>query len=97
MIKTPAARKLCTKVELDHVNVGAAGSFPHDRVEELVRAIERLRAVNARWAEIVELRFFTGLTIDQTAETIGVSSALVRKDWRFARGWLLVNLHEDAS
>jgi hypothetical protein len=44
-----------------------------------------------------ELRFFTGLTIDQTAEAIGVSSALVRKDWRFARGWLTATLREGES
>ncbi len=85
------------RVELDHVSVGAAESFPVDRVEELAQVIERLRAANARWAEIVELRFFTGLTIDQTAEAIGVSSALVRKDWRFARGWLTAALRESES
>jgi RNA polymerase sigma factor (TIGR02999 family) len=85
------------RVELDHVSVGAAESFPVDRVEELAQVIERLRAANARWAEIVELRFFTGLTIDQTAEAIGVSSALVRKDWRFARGWLTAALREGES
>ena len=53
----------------------------HDALEEL----ERLDAIQAR---IVELRYFTGLTIEETAEAIGVSPATVKREWAIARAWL---------
>lgn len=57
-------------------------------VLELHDALERLAVVDARAARVVELRYFGGLTVEETAETLGVSSVTVQTDWRAARAWL---------
>lgn len=54
----------------------------------LDEALTRLRTLDERKAEIVQLRYFAGLTVDQTAEVLGISPRLVDKEWRFARAWL---------
>lgn len=51
-------------------------------------ALQTLEAIDARQSEIVELRFFGGLSIDETAEVLKVSPATVMRDWTFARAWL---------
>ena len=51
-------------------------------------ALERLNAVAPRAARVVEMRYFAGLSIEQTAETLGVSAATVKRDWLTARAWL---------
>jgi DNA-directed RNA polymerase specialized sigma24 family protein len=47
-----------------------------------------LTAVDERLCRVVELRFFSGLTIDETAEAIAVSAATVERDWVVAKAWL---------
>ena len=54
----------------------------------LDEALTRLTALDARRAEIVELRYFVGLTIPETAEVLGVSPNTVKRDWAAARAWL---------
>ena len=54
----------------------------------LDRALDRLAALDERQARTVELRFFGGLTIEETAEVLQVSPATVKNDWSLARGWL---------
>ena len=51
-------------------------------------ALDDLSRVNARLVRVVECRYFGGLTIPETAETLGVSHTTVSEDWRFARAWL---------
>ena len=51
-------------------------------------ALERLAAVDARKARVVELRFFGGLSMEDTAQTLGVSLRTAHNDWTFARAWL---------
>jgi RNA polymerase sigma factor (TIGR02999 family) len=51
-------------------------------------ALKRLAALNPQHSDTVELRFFGGLTIEETAEAMGVSHATVERDWSFARAWL---------
>ena len=51
-------------------------------------ALKNLEAIDARQSEIVELRFFGGLTIEETAEVLKVSPGTVMRDWTFARAWL---------
>lgn len=51
-------------------------------------ALVRLDAADPRKGRIVALRFFAGLTIDQVAETLGLSTATVEREWSFARAWL---------
>ena len=51
-------------------------------------ALDRLAAVDARMAQVVELRFFAGLTLEDTARVLGVSRSTVKNDWTMARAWL---------
>lgn len=51
-------------------------------------ALERLAALDAEQARLVELRFFGGLNIEETAEALGVSPATVKREWAIARAWL---------
>jgi len=55
-------------------------------------ALEALAALDARSAELVELRLFAGLTEKDAAELLGISAAKARRDWDFARAWLLSRL-----
>jgi len=54
----------------------------------LDRALARLATLDDRQARIVELRYFAGLTIEDTAAALNISTALVKREWRFARAWL---------
>jgi RNA polymerase sigma factor (TIGR02999 family) len=60
----------------------------------LDEALVRLTAVAARAAKVVELRFFGGLSIGETAEFLNVAPATVKRHWTFARAWLYRALHE---
>ena len=51
-------------------------------------ALQALEARDARKAQIVEMRFFGGLTIEETAEALGVSRMTVIRDWQFSKDWL---------
>lgn len=59
-------------------------------------ALTRLAAAEPRWAQVVELRFFAGLEVPEVAEVLGISSATVKRDWRFARAWLATALDAPA-
>lgn len=54
----------------------------------LDEALNRLATFDERQARVVELRYFSGLSIDETAEILGVSNVTVRRDWDFAKAWL---------
>lgn len=58
----------------------------------LDEALGTLAAIDARLARLVELRFFAGLTVDQSAEALGISPATAAREWRFARAWLHAQL-----
>lgn len=55
---------------------------------ELDRALEKLASWDERQARIVELRFYCGLTVEETAATLGISEKTVKRDWSSARAWL---------
>ncbi len=59
---------------------------------ELDRLLSELEQLNPRHAKIIELRFFSDLTIEETATALGVSDWTVKNDWRMARAWLLSKL-----
>jgi RNA polymerase sigma factor (TIGR02999 family) len=85
------------RVELDDVNVAhveagfPAAALPRaDDIDVLAldEALTRLAASDADLAKIVELRYFGGLTVDETAEAVGLSPATVKRQWALARAWL---------
>lgn len=57
-------------------------------VLDLHDALERLSVLDARKAQIVELKFFGGLTTDEIAGTLGLSTATIEREWKFSRAWL---------
>lgn len=68
-------------------DAGAVGDDPTD-VLALDEALARLRQHDADMADVVQLRYFTGLTIEETADILGISPRQVDKQWRFAKAWL---------
>ena len=71
---------------------GAEGPNRTVPLEELDEALTRLSLQDSRQAEVVELRYFGGLTIEETAEFLGVSPKTVKRDWEVARAWLRAEL-----
>jgi RNA polymerase sigma factor (TIGR02999 family) len=61
---------------------------PADDVLALDEAISQLQVEDARLAEIVMLRYYSGLTVEETALVVGVSVSTLTRDWRYARAWL---------
>jgi RNA polymerase sigma factor (TIGR02999 family) len=64
---------------------------------DLDRALARLAEISPHKAKVVELRFFAGLTVEQTALAMQVSPSTVARDWQFARVWLHRELEREAS
>lgn len=65
--------------------------FSPEQSAELVMldaSLERLAKLDPRQSKIVELRFFGGLTVEQTAEMLGISAKTVKRDWSMAKAWL---------
>jgi len=62
----------------------------------LDRALDALAAVDVRKSRVIELRFFGGLSVEEAAEVLHVSSDTVKRDWRLAKLWLLRELDGDA-
>ena len=83
----------------DHVTLGddAASPVRPDELIALDEALERLRAMDARRAQVVDYRFFAGLTMPETAELLKTSVSTVERDWRTARAWLVQELGEHAG
>jgi RNA polymerase sigma factor (sigma-70 family) len=54
----------------------------------LDEVLDKLERVDRRKAEVVMLRYFAGLSVEETAAALGVSAATVKNDWAFARAWL---------
>jgi RNA polymerase sigma factor (TIGR02999 family) len=73
------------------VNLAAlelAVNLDDEQLLALSEALEQLAAHDARKAELVKLRFFAGLTIEQAARVLGVSGPTAKRDWTYARAWL---------
>jgi RNA polymerase sigma factor (TIGR02999 family) len=82
-------------ISLDAVEI-ATGPNP-DTFLVLNDAIRRLGERDNRAAEIVRLRFFAGLDIDQTAKVLDISPMTVKREWKFARTWLYGELRDDSG
>ena len=78
------------RVELSNVDIEMTG--PGIDLLALDEALERLRQRDERAASLVKLRFFAGLTRQQSAEVLGISIATADNDWAYAKGWLQVEL-----
>jgi RNA polymerase sigma factor (TIGR02999 family) len=83
---------------------GGEGRSPlHDAIEapdfseylEISECLEKLEALDARAAQVIELRFFGGLTHQETARVLDVSVGTIERDWIYARAWLCRALSRD--
>lgn len=64
-------------------------SSPDPNLVALDEALDQLAALDRRKSDVVELRFFGGLSVDETAEALAISPETVTRDWKFAKAWLL--------
>ncbi len=68
-----------------------------DDILDLQESLERLAAEHPRLAQVVEMRFLVGLSVEETAEALELSEATVKRDWVFARAWLFDDLRGGTS
>ncbi len=80
------------KLSLDLVRVADSANL--DEVMAIDAAIVELREISARAATLVRLRFFAGLTEIEAAEAMGISERTARREWAFARAWLVHALND---
>ena len=83
-----------------HVTLGDVEEMAEEKQADLVALSDALTALarfDARMSQIVELRFFGGLTVEETADVLKVSPETVMRDWRTAKAWLLRELSTDEA
>jgi RNA polymerase sigma factor (TIGR02999 family) len=83
-----AARRGGGQNRLDLDPAELAAPERSDDLLALDEALEQLAIKDARKAELVKLRYFAGLTMEQAAEALGISTATAHRDWNYARAWL---------
>ncbi|MCC6988039.1 MAG: sigma-70 family RNA polymerase sigma factor [Acidobacteria bacterium] len=76
------------RVPLDEVDPAIPLVLDDIDIEALDAALTQLAALDARQARIVELRFFAGLTVEETADVVGLSARTVKREWQLSRAWL---------
>ena len=77
------------RLDIENVDLTCGDDKFPDNLLALDDAFEKLSRKNKQKADVVRLRYFVGLTIEQTAEILGCSPATVKRDWAYARAWLL--------
>jgi len=77
--------------------VAAPASLPDPEVVALDDALQSLAAFDPRGARVVELRYFGGLSVEESAEVLGVSPKTIKRDWAAARAWLLGELERGGA
>jgi len=88
-------RKLKRGGDAIHVSLDEALSVSNEPAADVIaldEALTALAAFDGRKSKVVELRFFGGLSVDETAEVLNVSVMTVMRDWSFAKAWLLREL-----
>ena len=79
-----------------HQNLPVASETPED-VIAIDEALRSLAAQSERKSQVVELRFFGGLSVEETAEVLKISQETVMRDWKFAKNWLMRELSRPAA
>jgi RNA polymerase sigma factor (TIGR02999 family) len=84
------------KLSIDWVELQAGGEKLNE-VLSVHEALERLDGIDSRLAKIVELRYFAGMDVDETAVALGISPRTVDREWSMARAWLSTQLAPSES
>ena len=74
-----------------------AGALPNEELLALDEALVRLAAQDPLKAKLVELRYFAGLTLDQSAEVLGISPTTADRHWAYARAWLRAEVGDEGK
>lgn len=82
---------------IDFEKVELALDTPNEQLLAINEAIDLLEAESPQCAQVVKMRFFAGLSSDETAAAIGVSPSTVKRHWAYARAWLFDALRSDDS
>jgi RNA polymerase sigma factor (TIGR02999 family) len=80
---------------LDADEIEIAGPVPDDQLLALNEALDRFAALEPQQAELVKLRYFVGLKIEEAAEVLGISEATAKRWWAYARAWLFHELRSE--
>jgi len=78
---------------LDVDEIEIASPAPDDQLLALHDALDRFAALEPQQAELVKLRYFVGLKIEETAEVLGISEATAKRWWAYARAWLFTEIN----
>jgi RNA polymerase sigma factor (TIGR02999 family) len=70
---------------------------PLDELIDLGQALTKLARENPQKAEVVKLRFFAGLSLEEIGQLLGISLPTVKRHWRFSRAWLHKEMHQTAD
>ena len=73
----------------------AVDSVKDDEILAIHEILDRFARIQPRKAEVVKLRYFVGMSIEETAEALGISTPTAKRDWIFARAWLFRELQRD--
>jgi len=84
-------------VDLDEVSRALAVTLPDERLLALDEALKGLAALDERQARIIELRFFAGLSVEETASVLGISPTTVKRDWATGRAWLFREMNGESG
>ena len=88
-VRERAAKKRGGDLRFETLVTGYAGDvFAFDEIEQLHEALDDLQKIDQRLHDVVEMRYFGGLSIEEVAEIMGVSSITVKRDWQKARAYL---------
>lgn len=85
---TSDVQVLITEIDLQLEDSAPVGLDTGTGLLALDQALERLRELSPRQAEVIDLKFFAGLELEQIAEVLGIARPTVVRDWRMARAWL---------
>jgi RNA polymerase sigma factor (TIGR02999 family) len=92
-----ALRRGSGQAHVDIAELDIASPGADEEVLAIHEALDALARHDARKAELVKLRYFTGFTIEQAAELLGVSIPTAKRDWRYARAWLFREMTGDTT
>ncbi len=95
-----ARRKLAARhgaraehVDVDEIDIAAPGK--DDELLAVHEVLDALAAHDSRKAELVKLRYFAGLSIDEAADVLGISAPTAKRDWIYARAWLFRQMNAE--
>jgi RNA polymerase sigma factor (TIGR02999 family) len=85
------------RVNVDDLQLASSCATTDDQMLAVHEALDRLALHDARKAELVKMRYFIGLTIEQAAEALGISAPTAKRDWAYARAWLFNEIRHDTE